>query len=429
MPYAEIQPFDRSRTDYSELLSLDLQTVSAPTLPLIHQEARFLYILSGRGTILVQGRPIELVPDMLLSILPWQITEVTDVAEPLHFYLLVYDIRLLNRYIQSFSDVGGNYIRLIGHMELSPAFRLNASQAPTLRSYFETLREEIGLESTLSKVAARPLRTLWIINRAVELVILAERIYAENKTQTPADAAPQDGAREGMNNLLRYMYLHTGDKLTVSAVAKRFRVPEHVIRSYIKSMTGRGFKELLHEMRIGKISGYLLYTDMTLDEIASLMGYTDAPHLSKIFSEMTGMRISDYRRAYRSVDKICRFEQAELAYSIARYVYRHYSEPLSVNGVARQFGISATEVNRLLVSQAEKNFTELLNFARVNIASRLILSTDRTLIDISAEVGYASIKTFNRNFLRWRGMTPGEFRKTVKLEDSRLANNFENADD
>ena len=36
------------------------------------------------------------------------------------------------------------------------------------------------------------------------------------------------------------------------------------------------------------------------------------------------------------------------------------------------------------------------------------------------EVGYANVKTFNRNFLRFKVMTPGDFRKKVALQESRL---------
>ena len=39
---------------------------------------------------------------------------------------------------------------------------------------------------------------------------------------------------------------------------------------------------------------------------------------------------------------------------------------------------------------------------------------------IAMEVGYANVKTFNRNFLRFKVMTPGDFRKKVVLQESRL---------
>ena len=53
-------------------------------------------------------------------------------------------------------------------------------------------------------------------------------------------------------------------------------------------------------------------------------------------------------------------------------------------------------------------------------AAELLLTTDQTVTYIAMEVGYANVKTFNRNFLRFKVMTPGDFRKKVTLQQSRL---------
>ena len=53
-------------------------------------------------------------------------------------------------------------------------------------------------------------------------------------------------------------------------------------------------------------------------------------------------------------------------------------------------------------------------------AAELLLTTDQTVTYIAMEVGYANVKTFNRNFLRFKVMTPGDFRKKVALQESRL---------
>ena len=57
---------------------------------------------------------------------------------------------------------------------------------------------------------------------------------------------------------------------------------------------------------------------------------------------------------------------------------------------------------------------------RINRAAELLLTTDQTVTYIAMEVGYANVKTFNRNFLRFKVMTPGDFRKKVALQESRL---------
>ena len=58
------------------------------------------------------------------------------------------------------------------------------------------------------------------------------------------------------------------------------------------SMTGLSFFDLLNEMRIGKTVNYLLYTDLTVEELAEILGYVDASHLSKVFSARVGMPLT-----------------------------------------------------------------------------------------------------------------------------------------
>lgn len=414
---AAMQSFERSRLDRSKLCSFDNETIEAPTAPLIHQEARFLYICEGHGVIRIQGHDVELRPNTLLSILPWQITAVTEVAEPLQYHLVIYNLHTLNRYIRAFSDERGDAVDWLAHIERQPALYCNEGQAHRMQQFFLSLREEVGLESILGAAPPKVLGSLAVVNRLVELVILMERFRAEQPEPAAADRA---SAAPDMSEILRYLYCHTGEKLTLKGLSRIFYVSESSLSSYISGMTGLSFFDLLNEMRIGKTANYLLYTDLTLEEIAAALGYVDASHISKVFSARVGMRINDYRKTYRRVESICRIETDRRVYALVEYICRSYNEPLSARAVAEKFGCTAAEMNRALMLQVEKNFEEFLNYVRINRAAELLLTTDQTVTYIAMEVGYANVKTFNRNFLRFKVMTPGDFRKKVALQESRL---------
>ena len=171
--------------------------------------------------------------------------------------------------------------------------------------------------------------------RLVELVILMERFRAEQPEPAAADRA---SAAPDMSEILRYLYCHTGEKLTLKGLSRIFYVSESSLSSYISGMTGLSFFDLLNEMRIGKTANYLLYTDLTLEEIAAALGYVDASHISKVFSARVGMRINDYRKTYRRVESICRIETDRRVYALVEYICRSYNEPLSARVVAEKFG-------------------------------------------------------------------------------------------
>ncbi len=152
---AAMQSFERSRLDRSKLCSFDNETIEAPTAPLIHQEARFLYICEGHGVIRIQGHDVELRPNTLLSILPWQITAVTEVAEPLQYHLVIYNLHTLNRYIRAFSDERGDAVDWLAHIERQPVLYCSEGQAHRMQQFFLSLREEVGLESILGAARRR----------------------------------------------------------------------------------------------------------------------------------------------------------------------------------------------------------------------------------------------------------------------------------
>ena len=182
-------------------------------------------------------------------------------------------------------------------------------------------------------------------------------------------------------------------------------------------MTGSTFKKLLNNIRIEKASDYLIYTDMTLDEIANLVGFVDASHISKHFVSKVGVTPMNYRKIYSKATSKYTRSTKDIAFAVTDYLYKNYeTEKLTASHVASQFGVSVTELNRLLLYYSEKNFETLLNFIRINKACELLASTEYLVIDVAVAVGYSNVKTFNMNFLKCKEMTPTEFRNRITLQ-------------
>ena len=77
-----------SKRNLAKICAFDRESVSAPTEPILYQGARFLLITKGKGAIRVRDKGYELRPDTLVSILPWEIAEITAVQSPLHLSLI-----------------------------------------------------------------------------------------------------------------------------------------------------------------------------------------------------------------------------------------------------------------------------------------------------------------------------------------------------
>ena len=290
-----------------------------------------------------------------------------------------------------------------------PVLHCGGEAGKPVREIFAQLQEELGLESTLDAPGPAPYGNILVMSSLVRLCVQLERIRRQGQPVTTAGEPAGDKSQ-----ILRYMYVHLSEKLTLDMLSRLFYCSPSSISAYLTKATGLSFFDLLNEMRIGKTADYLLYTDLTLEELAEILGYVDASHISKVFSARVGMRIGAYRKTYQRVEEICQVEQGRLAYTIIQSIYRGYAAPLRAQETADAFGISVSQLNKLLLCQVEKNFEDFLNYVRINRACEELLRTRKPIHEISFEVGYNSTKTFTRYFLRQMAMTPSAFRSGVK---------------
>lgn len=396
-----MQSFSRSQLDRSRICTFNQESAARPTRPLIHQDARFLLIRSGRGELRIQGARYPLLPGRLIAILPWQVSEITRVDEPLQYDLIAYHYDTISAAMHLFLDAQGKPPALQSQMEQSPSVTLRGRALHDAQYLSESLRAELGMESALDAQSPRLFSSVQTVSLLTQLLVLFLR---EQSSEAVPDA-PAD-----YREILRYMYLHCNGKLTLQELAGQFYCSRSTISAHISAMTGLSFFDLLNEMRIGKTANYLLYTDMTLKEMAEVLGYVDESHISKVFAARLGTKIGEYRRTYQKVENICQIEQSRMGYSIVNYIYRNYAAELTAKSTARTFGVSVTQLNQLLLYQVEQNFEDFLSCVRVNRACELLLTTRKTVLEIALEVGFHTSKTLTRSFLRHRQTTPSAFR-------------------
>lgn len=410
---ATLQDSIAAALDPATICSFDYEAIQAPTKALIHQAARFLYIKRGKGEIVIDGTPCALQPNTLVAITPWKITEITRVDETLQFIKVVYDYAYLNAALKEVPGVEEDSSELLRFLTVEPVVCLDSVQAEYVDALMEHLKAELGVESARMVLSTKPLSQLYITNKLIELMIVYRRYVLSLHGENGEREQPHSTG----DSVLSYIYAHSSEKLALSKVAEAFFLSESALSKQLSEQTGLTFMKLLNSIRIEKASDYLIYTDLTLDEIAGMVGYVDASHLSKHFSSRVGVTPINYRKIYaKSKPKYNRTDK-NIAYSITGYIFKNYQqESLNASQVASHFGISVTEMNRLLLYHSEKNFENLLNSVRINKACELLATTGHLVIDVAFEVGYNNIRTFNLNFYKFKEMTPTEFRNGISLQ-------------
>jgi AraC-like DNA-binding protein len=81
----------------------------------------------------------------------------------------------------------------------------------------------------------------------------------------------------------------------------------------------------------------------------------------------------------------------------------------SMRVVARSMGLSERSLRRRLEEEGV-SFTEIVQAAQRELAERLLRDRARSIQQVAAEAGFASVTAFHRAFKRWTGQSPASYR-------------------
>lgn len=113
-------------------------------------------------------------------------------------------------------------------------------------------------------------------------------------------------------------------------------------------------------------------------------------------------------------------EQLERYHRIAKYIYNNYNNKISLQDIAEKEFLSAHYLSHEIKSTMGLSFKDFVNLTRVQESIKLLLDTDMTISDISLEVGFSHIRYYNKHFKKHYNMTPMQYRKMYKVDDSKL---------
>lgn len=395
--------FSSSMTD-SNLISFDIQSDDGRTLPLMHKHSRFLYILEGEGKIKIQDKVYKMAPGAVISILPWQTSEIIEVEKDISYYLLVYNFNLINIYMKSQLNLNKEEVDFIKCLYSSESALYNLEACDKIEEIFEDIRKEVGVHSlNLIIHTKKKFSTIYLICKISELLIIYMRYINDDDTFGESIAAKPE-------NIFMYMFLNSSKDISLEVLSKIFLMSESAISQYIKDVTGLGFLDILHEIRIYKAKFLLSHTDMTLKEIAKAVHYSDPAQLSKVFQSKQAISTKDFRRLNQLLEGKESFTFKPEDLELIDFVNENYAEDIDIMEVSKKFDITPRNINKIFVYFMEQNFYSYLHQVRVHAACDLLVNTDDPITDIAIAVGYISPKTLLRNFLKHVGMTPSEFR-------------------
>lgn len=104
------------------------------------------------------------------------------------------------------------------------------------------------------------------------------------------------------------------------------------------------------------------------------------------------------------------------------YIEENYSSQFSVEDLADLCHWSPTHFRRVFHSIMGTSPLDFINNTRVNNACNMLRRTEDSILSISEAVGFHSVSSFNRCFIKTMQMSPRDYRKEMQRSDKRMEN-------
>ncbi len=93
------------------------------------------------------------------------------------------------------------------------------------------------------------------------------------------------------------------------------------------------------------------------------------------------------------------------------YIDQNYATELKISEVAKQAGVSTSQLQRIFRDALGMTYSAYLTTIRMQKAKELLASTDRPITEIAFEIGYNDSNYFSTAFRKHEGISPSQYRR------------------
>ncbi|MDO5422284.1 MAG: helix-turn-helix domain-containing protein [Eubacteriales bacterium] len=219
---------------------------------------------------------------------------------------------------------------------------------------------------------------------------------------------PKEEENPGYKNLLKYAPILIrstvqGERETMTAVLSDLEAECNIYhsRKYAQNLCARILSEIDKEL------------NLTAE---------GADPIRKVYETKTLPELIAYMNAVleRKIDRLQRDSQpSESKYyqEALTFIQENYAKNINVTDVANAVGISYVYLSKIFKAYhpGDTRMMDYLNDIRITKACDLLTQTNQTLNEIAEQVGYNNVQSFARYFKKYKGMTPGDYRKKQDL--------------
>ena len=112
------------------------------------------------------------------------------------------------------------------------------------------------------------------------------------------------------------------------------------------------------------------------------------------------------------------FEKANLSRRVMEYCMDNYKQGISLDSLSDILGYSKSYISHVFNLNTQMSLTTFVNWLRISEACDLLGNGTKSITDIAHEVGFGSLRAFNRTFFKYMSQSPSDYRENgLKYDD------------
>ena len=246
-------------------------SISGGLTPHWHEHLELLFFLSGRTTLIVNGRALEVGAGDTVAVNSTEVHSFTVAGEKAEYLCLII-------YPEFFSDIDFDGVTI---ENLIPS-DAHASECA------EAIYREYSTGGTLAAMREKAL-TYSLMSYLVDKY--------RSEPMTKQSRRRRTAALSRLDSVMEYVSLHYSEHLTTRDLAGICYLSESHFCRFFKASTGKSALEYINEYRAERAAVLLENTDIPISEIAESVGFEDQNYFSRIFKRVKGVAPKEHRAA------------------------------------------------------------------------------------------------------------------------------------
>jgi len=210
-------------------------------------------------------------------------------------------------------------------------------------------------------------------------------------------------------NIIQRVLLDTSKTVSLEEYAETVGMTAVTLNRKIVNRCGYTVFQLQKMGKVLNACALLHFPELNIQYISDYLGFTNVEDFYRVFKRYRKVSVREYQT--KNIGCGAQMQSGEESLQILEYLFLHFQKPFQMKEMETEMKKKESLIERRARETFGRSIQELLEEIRIRIACSYLSATDRTVTQISSDVGFGSISSFQRSFSKYMNQTPSEYRR------------------